>query len=262
MLDSMTQEPPRQLERISLAAISVSSLNTRKNMEAGSEDAGIADLAQSIEENGLLQPPMLRHCGDGTYEVIAGQRRVLACQHLGWSEVDAFVNDDWNDDKALAASLVENLQRADMHPIDKARGLDDLAKRSGSEEAAARMSGLSMSTVRKYLALLKLPEDLRSRLGTGEGPSGIGSMAALARTFDDPGDQRHAFELVDGFKGGMAEKILRQSGGDLDSLRELRERALEGEFDIVRCGSSLQACPWLAELSEETRDAVLQVLPR
>jgi ParB/RepB/Spo0J family partition protein len=120
-----------------LAAITVSDLNSRKNLEAGSEDVGIAELAASIRATGLISPPSVRARGDGTYEVIAGQRRVLACQSLGWTNVDAFVT-DLTDDEALGVSPVENLQRADMHPLDKARGLEDLVRRLGSEHAAER----------------------------------------------------------------------------------------------------------------------------
>ena len=248
---------PRSLRRISIAAISVSSLNSRKNLEAGTEDAGLNDLAQSIESNGLglLEPPTLRATPGGVYEVIAGQRRVLACQRLGWTEIDAFVA-DWDDDSALAASLVENLQRADMHPLDKARGLDDLARRLGSDSAAARAAGLGVATVRKYVVLLSLPEDLRAQLGTGDGPTGVGAMSTLARSFADPDEAREAYKLLGGFKGGTAEKILRQAAGDLDALRDLRERALQGEFDVVRCGTDLLDCPWLGELPERTKLAV------
>lgn len=245
-----------ELREVSLAAISVSSLNSRKNLEAGSEDAGLAELAQSIESNGLLQPPSLRPLGDGSYEVVAGQRRVLACQRLGWTYLSAFIT-DWDDDKALGASLVENLQRADMHPLDKARGLDELTRRLGSERETARSTGLTIGTVKKYLRLLRLPEDLRSQLGTGQGPSGIGAMSALAQNFrDDPDEAREAWESVGGFTGGIAEDILRKSDGDLDKLDELREMALAGQLGVVRCGSSLETCPWVTELPDTTQQTI------
>lgn len=245
-----------ELRKVQLAAISVSALNSRRNLEAGCEDGGITELAKSIESNGLLQPPSIRGVGDGTYEVVAGQRRVLACLRLGWTEIEAFVT-DWSDDRALGASLVENLQRADMDPLDKARGLDELAKRLGSEREAAKSTGLSIATVRKYLNLLRLPEDLRSQLGTGQGPSGVGAMSALAKNFGDDVDQaRAAWGLVGGFTGGTAESILRQSEGDLERLEELREMALTGQLHVVRCGSSLATCPWIAELPETTQAAI------
>jgi ParB/RepB/Spo0J family partition protein len=245
----------RQVRTVSMAAVTVSVLNTRKNLEAGTEDAGIAQLAESIRQVGLMNPPHLRALPDGSYEVVAGQRRVLACQLLNMMEIDAFIIDS-NDAQAVGMSLVENLQRADMHPLDKARGLADLVKRTGSDRRAAESTGLSIQTVRKYLNVLELPEDLRVLLGTGEGPSGVGAMSALARTFTDPEDQRVAWEKLRGFKGADAEDLLRRSRGDMGSLDDLREQALTGTFDVERCGDSLATCPWLQELSSDARERV------
>jgi ParB family chromosome partitioning protein len=252
-------DPRRSFERVPLESISISSLNSRKNLDAGNEDAGLDELAGSIASNGLLQPPTLRRRGSGSFEVIAGQRRVLACRRLGWDEIDAFVVDR-DDDLALATSLTENLQRADMHPLDKARGLAELSERLGSAIAAARAIGLTPATVQKYVSLLALPEDLRAHLGTADGPTGVGAMSALARSFTDADEAREAYELLHGFKSGTAEKILRRAEGDLDSLRDLREKALQGEFDIVRCGVDLLDCPWLRELPDRTRLAVRAAL--
>jgi ParB/RepB/Spo0J family partition protein len=250
-----------ELRRVQVAAIGVSSLNARKNLEAGSEDAGIEELARSIEANGLIQPPSLREISAGTYEVIAGQRRVLACRRLGLTDIDAFIV-EWDDTSALGASLVENLQRADMDPMDKARGLDQLVRRLGSEREAASSTGLSLGTVKKYLRLLDLPEDLRSQLGTGQGPSGVGAMSALARNFgDDPDQAREAWELLGGFTSGTAENILKQSEGDMSRLGELRELALRGELGVVRCGSSLSDCPWVVELPESTQQTIVALAP-
>jgi ParB family chromosome partitioning protein len=249
-----------QIQNIPLAAIVISTLNTRKNLEAGSEDAGIKNLADSIASLGLLQPPGLRALPDGTYEVIWGQRRVLACQQLGMASIPAVITDR-ADNEALGASIVENLQRADMHPLDKARGLDDLSKRLGSERETAKVTGLGVQTIKKYIALLSLPEDLRDQLGTGQGPSGVGAMSALARQFgDDEDSARDAWRLVEGFSGGTAETILNQSGGDMDRLEELREDALEGRFNVQRCGTSLSTCPWFIELPKSTQDGVLSLL--
>lgn len=144
-----------------------------------------------------------------------------------------------------------------MHPLDKARGLDELTRRLGSEREAARSTGLTVGTVKKYLRLLLLPEDLRSQLGTGQGPSGIGAMSALAQNFgDDPDQAREAWDLVGGFTGGIAEDILRKSDGDLDKLDELREMVLDGELGISRCGSTLQTCPWVKELPDTTQQTI------
>ena len=236
MEDSLVNSAEQTID-VQLAAVTVSSYNSRKNLEAGSEDAGLNELAQSISKIGLMNPPSLRDRSDGTFEVVAGQRRVLACQKLGWVTIPAFIR-DWSDDTALGASLVENLQRADMHPLDKARGLDELSKRLGSERAAASSTGLSIQTVKKYLSLLILPENVRSKLGTGDGPTGIGVMAELAKQFgDDEAALNEAWEKIEGFRGGIAQKILNESGGDLGRLEDLRQQAADGSLHFDRCGS-------------------------
>jgi ParB family transcriptional regulator, chromosome partitioning protein len=250
-----------EYQRIQMASIDVSAMNARKNMEAGSEDAGIADLANSIASLGLQNPPTLRPSGNGEFEVVSGQRRVMACRQLGWTEIDALVS-EMTDEQALSASLVENVQRADMDPIDKARGFDQLARMLGSEREVAKTLGLSIKTVNRYLSLLTLPEDIRSVIGTGNGPSGIGAMAELAQRYGGNDDAaRTAFQLVDGFKGGMAAELLRRSDGDLDELRSLRDDALEGKFDIKRCGVSLSTCPWILDLPESLQSTLLALVP-
>ena len=253
--------PARDMRQVPLSAISISPLNTRKNLSAGTEDAGLQDLARSIQTNGLINPPTVRELGDGVYEVIAGQRRVLACKQLGWTTIEVFVG-DMPDNQALGTSLVENLQRADMHPLDKAEALKHLVAAHGSEAEAGRQTGLSAATVRKYLSLLKLPAELQSRLGTGDGATGIGVMARLANTFSDSDEMLEAYGMIGSFKGSTAEDILRHSGGDIEALEDLRERALEGEFDVHRCGSSLLQCPWLAEEDDQVRERIVSAIYR
>src|SRR4051812_33260907 len=75
-----------ELGRVPRAVVRVSERTVRKNRGAGTEDGDVAELAASIESQGPLNPPLLRAVGDGHFEVIAGQRRVHACRHLGWVE--------------------------------------------------------------------------------------------------------------------------------------------------------------------------------
>jgi ParB family chromosome partitioning protein len=117
---------PDQVLQVPLDRLRVSAANTRKDTDAGQEDASITGLAQSIRQQGLLNPLTIRPLGDGTYEIIAGQRRYLACRELGLATVAAIVREEVSDTSAVALSLIENVQRADMHPLDKARAYQDL----------------------------------------------------------------------------------------------------------------------------------------
>ena len=115
--------------QLALESIRVSDFNARKDLDAGSEDAGIADLASSIRELGVLSPVIVREAADGFYDLLAGQRRLLACRELGLSTIPATVRDDLTDADSTVVSLVENVQRADMNPIDKARAYDAIRAR-------------------------------------------------------------------------------------------------------------------------------------
>ncbi len=248
-----------QTVRVPLAAIAVSVLNTRKDLAAGGEDASLDDLARSIAEQGLISPPVLRRQPDGRYEVVAGQRRVLACRALGLEAIPAIVRDDLSDDDALALSLVENVQRADMSPLDKARAFQALRDQQGSLAGVSRATGVVEATVRRYLALLDLPDALQHQVTTGAGPAGIGVMAQLATSFAEGEDMEAAWTQVQVFNSGVARTILRRSGGDLGQLQRCVDQAIEGAFDRKMCGASLESCPYLPP---ELRGAVHALLRR
>lgn len=126
------------------------------------DPAELNDLARSIETSGLLQPIVVRAAGAGTYELIAGERRLRAIQQLSWASVPAVVKEA-DDRTLLTLALVENLQRDDLSPIDEAVGyqrlLDEFAV---PQQELARLVGLDRSTVANTLRLLKLPEPVRA----------------------------------------------------------------------------------------------------
>jgi ParB family chromosome partitioning protein len=226
----------RQVD-ISLDKLLVSELNARKDLRAGQEDSGIEELACSIRQQGLLSPPVVRPTADGRFEVLVGQRRLLACRKIGFDPVPCLVRDDLGDSDAITLSLVENVHRADMHPLDKARVLKTLYDRYQSYERVARESAWSVSTVRKYIQLLTLPDELQQRLGTASGPAGVGTLARLASNFS--GDEAvEVYERISGFTQRIQEEILRRSGGNLDTIDDLVEEAHEGAFDMRRGGGA------------------------
>jgi ParB family chromosome partitioning protein len=118
-----------EVKEISINLINVSSLNTRKDLGAGTEDTSLADLALSISEKGLLSPITVLKNDDGTYDLIVGQRRFLACKQLGLKTIPAIIREKMDDTDATVLSLVENVHRADMSPIDKARAYQKIYER-------------------------------------------------------------------------------------------------------------------------------------
>src|SRR5258707_648766 len=186
-------------EDIPLRKLYVSELNTRKDRDAGQEDSTIAELAASIRERGLISPLLVRPAPDGRYEVVAGQRRLLACQQIGLDPVSCLVHDGLDDADAVVLSLIENVHRADMSPLDKAQALKALYDRYHSYEQVARVTTWSPSTVRKYVLLLSLPDELRARVSTGEGPARVAALARLAHTFS--GDEAvKVYNQIAGFR--------------------------------------------------------------
>ncbi len=125
----------------------------------------IESLAASIQSVGLIHPPLVRNLG-GTrgYELIAGERRFRACQHLGMSKIRVIVREATRMVSAEAA-LVENIQRVDLNPIEVAIALKALAEDYGyGQEELGKRVGKKRSTVANYLRLLALPEPIQASL--------------------------------------------------------------------------------------------------
>lgn len=233
---------------IPLSQLFVSELNVRKSLDSGQEDSNIDELAESIREKGLLSPLTVRPWPDGRFEILVGQRRFLACTHLCVDEVPCLVREGVSDSDAVSLSLIENVHRADMHPIDKAKAFQILYAKYGSAKLVSKESACSVPTVRKYLALLELPSQLQERIGTADGPSGISALSRLASTFKG-NEAITAYNEIAGFTQRVQEEILKRSDGDLERLNELVEEAQEGVFDIRRCGAS-NGCQLIHDIFE------------
>lgn len=125
----------------------------RTNMDQES----LVSLAESIRTQGVMQPILVRQISGGRYEIIAGERRWRASQIAGLLEIPALVR-EVADEAALAMSLIENIQREDLNPLEEALGIQRLIKEFGmTHETAGLAVGSSRSTVSNLLRLLSLP---------------------------------------------------------------------------------------------------------
>src|SRR5437867_7897962 len=152
------------------------------------DPAALEELVSSIKQAGWLQPVVVRRTnggggGGGGYELIAGERRLRACQQLGWERIPA-VQRDADDRTLLTLALIENLQRDDLSPVDEARGYERLiAEFKLAQQDVADAVGRDRSTVANALRLLKLPEDVLQLLH--EGHLSVGHARALL-ALEDP----------------------------------------------------------------------------
>jgi len=135
----------------------------RKHFDA----AALRELAKSMKQEGLIQPITVRKVGTA-YELVVGERRLRAARLLGWETIDARII-DISDEDAAVKGLIENLQRADLTPIEEARGYKQLveAPYDLTQEAIAVRVGRGQTVIARSLALLDLPEEIQEIMPRG-----------------------------------------------------------------------------------------------
>ena len=127
----------------------------------------LRELAESIRAQGLIQPVIVRELGLSDYELIAGERRWRACQLAGLTEIPAVIK-AVNDEAALAMGIIENIQRADLNPVEEAQGYKRLVDEFGlTHENLAQAVGKSRSAISNSLRLLSLPEQIQQHINQG-----------------------------------------------------------------------------------------------
>jgi len=129
------------------------------------EEAKLEELAESIRQNGLLQPIVVRPY-NGRYQIVVGERRYRACQKAGMTLIPCLVQ-ELDDDQTAAAALVENIQREDLSPIEEAWAYANLIELQHlTQQQVAEKVGKSQSTIANKLRLIQLPEEVQNALKT------------------------------------------------------------------------------------------------
>ena len=153
---------PDEIVAVDIATIRPNPFQPRREFS----EAELAELAASIREHGVLQPIVVRPEGEG-FQVIAGERRLRACQHVGLATVPAIVRDA-DDTQMLELALVENIQRTDLNPMELARAyLAYMQRLDLTQEEVAERLGKSRSGVANMIRLLDLPLDLQELVSRG-----------------------------------------------------------------------------------------------
>lgn len=178
-LDNATEESGKGVTMLRLADIEPRPDQPRKQFESESLSA----LADSIAENGVLQPLLVRAEGDGFYQIIAGERRWRASKMAGLTEVPAIVTEA-DDRKAFELAIIENIQRENLNAIEEAAAIRDLMTEYGltQEEVSTRISR-SRSAVSNAIRLLDLPDSVMKAVSDGR--LSAGHARALLGLRDD-----------------------------------------------------------------------------
>jgi ParB family transcriptional regulator, chromosome partitioning protein len=160
------------------------------------DEAELNELAASIKTYGIIQPVIAANAGDGTYIIIAGERRTRAAKLAGLETVPAIIR-DYTDQKKLEISLIENIQRTDLNPIEEAAAYKNLMDFSNlsQDDLAARL-GKNRSTVANALRLLKLPIEIQKSIEEGKVSSG--HARALLSVTDEKARDKLYMELLAG----------------------------------------------------------------
>ncbi len=158
--DKAQAETNAEINRLPLTALQAGKYQPRKKMEAGA----LQELAESIREQGVMQPLLVRLVAPGKYEIIAGERRFRAATLAGLKELPVLVTTA-NDQAAAAMALVENMQREDLNPLEESQGLARLIEEFGfTHEQAAKAVGKSRSAITNLLRLGQLAKPVQAML--------------------------------------------------------------------------------------------------
>jgi ParB family chromosome partitioning protein len=132
------------------------------------DEAQLEELAASIAATGVVQPVLVRPLRDGRYQLIAGERRCLASQRAGKTTIPAIVR-AVSDEQAMEMTIVENLQRTDLNPMEQARAFDRLTREfKMTQEQMAQRTGKNRASIANFLRLLRLPAEVQGKVEAGE----------------------------------------------------------------------------------------------
>ncbi|WP_029040967.1 ParB/RepB/Spo0J family partition protein [Cucumibacter marinus] len=206
--DVAPAEAPRVADRSGVKRLPVEFIvpnpnNPRRDFDAENLD----ELTESIREKGVMQPLLVRpgRQDPDRFELIAGERRWRASQRAGLHEVPVIIR-DVDDREALELAIIENVQRADLNPLEEAQGYQQLVDQfSYSQNELAQVIGKSRSHVANTLRLMKLPEKVRDYVARGELTAG---HARTLITADDP--EALAKRIVDGGLSVREAEVLQQ----------------------------------------------------
>jgi ParB family transcriptional regulator, chromosome partitioning protein len=245
---------PRGQRRLPTAALRPSPRNPRRAFP----DAELDELVASLRERGIIQPIVARPVQGAAdvFEIIAGERRWRAAQRAGLHEVPVVIIEA-NDAEALQLAIIENVQRADLNPLEEAEGYRALIEEFGnSQDEIAKIVGKSRSHVANTLRLLKLPETIKAYIHAGKLFAGHARML-----IGQPGAERLAEEIVArGLNVRQVESLARETGERGGKSRARAVRRAAKNANLVALEKRISDALGLAvSINEAKRGGVLTI---
>ncbi len=143
----------------------------------------LKELAESIRVTGVVQPVVVRPIASGRYQLVAGERRWLASKSAGKATIPAIVR-EISDAQALEITIIENLPREDLNPVEQARAFERLSREFGmTQEQIAQRTGKDRASIANFIRLLKLPKDVQEFMEQGELSFGHGKVLCALTGF-------------------------------------------------------------------------------
>ena len=159
-------------------------------------ESALEELAESIRVSGVVQPVVLRPVVNGRYQLVAGERRWHASRRAGKTTIPAVVRQISNE-QAMEITIIENLQREDLNPVEQARAFERLSREFGlTQEQIASRTGKDRASISNFVRLLKLPEDVQNALEAGTLSFGHGKVLLALAGFPEH-LERAAREIIE-----------------------------------------------------------------
>ena len=208
--------------------------NPRKDFD----DDDIQDLSNSVREKGVLQPIVVRPARDneGHFEIVAGERRWRAAQKASLHEVPVIIR-DFSDGEALEIAIVENVQRADLNPLEEADGYSELIERfSYTQEQLSKVIGKSRSHIANTLRLTNLPEKVLEHLRSGDLTAG---HARALLSSGVPAEELAKRIIGEGLSVRDAERLAKEATGKPKSKKSESAQPAKPDADTLALEKSL-----------------------
>jgi len=228
-----------EVREIPLELLDPNPYQTRARMD----EAALEELAASIRASGLLQPIVVRYIDGGRYQLIAGQRRWAASRRLGMATIPALVRQVSNE-QAMEMTIIENLQREDLNPMEQACAFERLSNEFGlTQEQMAERTGKDRTSISNFLRLLRLPESVQSLISAGQLSAGHGKALMMLpsetqivrmaeRIYKESLSVRQAEEMVHQWIAPAGPKPPKPEDRHSDPNVRSMERLLEGILGV------------------------------